>query len=145
MRLCHLVYSSRRASQSADDLKDIFETAHSNNAKRGVTGALFVQEKHFFQVLEGPQDELLSLFARLMDDPRHTCVTMTLFEELNYRMFDQWAMAEFNDDNPDIAKIFDTYSMDFAAQSIPSGVAMWQMLNDMARAVLKPTYATDWA
>lgn len=138
MRLCHLVYYSRRTSANATDIENIFDTARRNNEKLNLTGALFVSDDHFVQVLEGPHDVLLTLFIKIMEDPRHTEVVLNLVDEIRYRMFKCWTMAELNNSNPHIAEIFEKYRVDPGLQSMPSGVTMWEMLDAMAQAVLRP-------
>lgn len=137
MHLSHLVYFSKRVPCSAAALDDIFEVARRNNARAGVTGALFVQRDYFFQLLEGPRAPLSDVFAKIVRDPRHQAVELALFEALNYRMFADWRMAELSEDNPDVRRIYASFVAGAASPHALSGPVMWHMVEKMSTAVLR--------
>lgn len=96
--LYHLAYISKNTivgslADIESEIKDILETAHKNNPKQGITGALLYSGGYFCQVIEGPEDALEELYESIQMDPRHGEVTILHFEPIKERGFDEWAMA----------------------------------------------------
>lgn len=74
-------------------MHQILETSRKNNQKQGITGVLCGSGKHFIQVLEGGEHELIRMYAKILDDARHRdCVLIGLMPIVQ-RMFDQWSMG----------------------------------------------------
>ncbi|MEM0949722.1 MAG: BLUF domain-containing protein [Pseudomonadota bacterium] len=136
MHLYHLVYFSKRGARDPAVLADILRVAQRNNARGGITGLLFVDDNQYIQVLEGPRSVLSDLLSRIMRDPRHSELQITLFEELNYRKFKAWDMAILDGDSTEVSRIFRYYTADVASLSQLSGVVMWEMIEQMADAFL---------
>ncbi|WP_420457024.1 BLUF domain-containing protein [Rubrivirga sp.] len=76
-----LLYRSRaRPGLLASDLNDIIATAQAHNPTIGVTGLLLYGELsaipgapgEFVQWIEGPEDAVEALYARIENDPRHS-------------------------------------------------------------------------
>ncbi|MGA9858329.1 MAG: BLUF domain-containing protein [Solirubrobacteraceae bacterium] len=101
-----LIYSSHSRIPAADtpsELGEIFTTARRNNRALGVTGALVVSEDAFSQALEGDEQVVRDLYARIGEDPRHEHVTLLRAETVPGRTFGRWAMAKVAaDGGPDI-------------------------------------------
>ncbi len=74
--LLHLLNSSRRRNQMAN-----------------ITGVLLYHKGHFFQVLEGPDDVVRSVYTRICNDPRHRFVQILFEESAAERLFDSWSMG----------------------------------------------------
>ena len=92
--LVHLIYSSAATRQmSVGDVSDLLETARRNNKKLSVTGILLYVDGSFFQVLEGEEAVVMTLFERIGKDPRHTSVTSIICEPIAQRTFGEWTMA----------------------------------------------------
>jgi hypothetical protein len=92
--LKHLIYtSSAREVFALAELTRILESARSGNAKRGVTGMLLHSEGSFFQVLEGEEETLDSLFTAIEADSRHKLVTKIIDEPIAQRDFADWTMG----------------------------------------------------
>lgn len=138
LHLYHLVYFSKRLSQSSAELDQIIETSRRNNAALGITGALFVDGGLYFQVLEGPRDALSELLARIMEDERHEDVVLTMFSDLSERMFGDWNMAELTTADPEVSRLFDHYTGDVPDPTMLPGTVIWDMIESMANAVLGP-------
>jgi hypothetical protein len=92
--LKHLIYTSAaRVAFGIEELKDLLEKARNGNAKRGVTGMLLHSGGSFFQVLEGDEETLNTLFASIEADPRHKRVTKIIDEPIAQRDFADWTMG----------------------------------------------------
>ena len=92
--LSRLLYVSTAAdSVTEEDLRHILESSRSHNARAGITGVLCGSARHFIQVLEGPENNLIQLYARIIDDPRHYDCVLIGIAPVVERMFQQWAMG----------------------------------------------------
>lgn len=78
---------------SHEELIQLLHQARENNRKRGITGMLLYMEGCFFQVLEGDQEMLEALYAKISKDKRHHHVMKLLEEPINTRGFDAWSMG----------------------------------------------------
>ena len=89
-----LVYvSSAVRLFSAEDLRALPETCRKNNAELGVTGMLLYKDGNFMQVLEGDEEAVRGLYARIAADPRHRG-EITLQEGFaEGRQFPDWSMG----------------------------------------------------
>ena len=95
-----LIYRSRDRIDPArrnSDLGELFTGARSNNKRLNVTGALLISEQFFVQTLEGEQEVVRTLFARIEKDPRHDAVTIIKAGTTDERVFPRWAMARVDD------------------------------------------------
>ena len=99
-RAYRLIYRSHsRIPTSTDraELGAILRTSRTNNAQRGVTGALLMYEGWFAQVLEGPERNVRQLFDRIKVDPRHDTVSVTEEGYVDGPVFARWAMADVSE------------------------------------------------
>lgn len=76
-----------------DDLDDMLHQARTNNAARGVTGALIYVDGVFLQILEGERATLQGLMARISKDVRHETVTVLKEGDVPFASFADWTMA----------------------------------------------------
>ena len=90
----HIVYCSRAAQHMAKEALDkIIATAKYHNPRFGITGLLVFGSGIFFQWLEGPRDNVTSLFKIISADHRHTdVVLLTQEDEYRERLFPNWDM-----------------------------------------------------
>ena len=89
-----LIYgSSSQAVFSEPELLALLSKARVNNSQLGVTGMLLYHDRSFLQILEGEEDSVEDLFARISLDPRHSGVTVFLRDEAHEREFGDWSMA----------------------------------------------------
>ncbi|MBX2812759.1 MAG: BLUF domain-containing protein [Myxococcales bacterium] len=92
--LVHLIYVSSATSRFEEQaLMELLELARVKNAEIDITGMLLYSENSFFQVLEGEQARVDSLYNKISKDPRHTKVTKIIQEPIGQRAFGQWTMA----------------------------------------------------
>lgn len=78
---------------SEDELRDLLAKARANNAELNVSGMLLYHEGSFIQVLEGDQDTVEQLYAKIADDPRHTNALLLFKGDATERSFDEWTMG----------------------------------------------------
>lgn len=88
-----IVYMSRALLDfSLSDLRELNELSAYNNARRGVSGFLLLQNEHFLQYLEGELIQINETYRHIVQDPRHGgCVLLSL-REIPARRFGQWHM-----------------------------------------------------
>jgi hypothetical protein len=68
-----------------------------NNARSRLVGGLYFADGCFFQVLEGAQDAVESLYARLQHDPRHGDLKVLDRRGIPEPAFREWAMKHVPD------------------------------------------------
>ncbi len=90
----NIVYCSRAVHQmDKETLEKIISTAKYHNPRFGITGLLVFGSGIFFQWLEGPRDNVTSLFKIISADPRHSnVVLLTDEDEFRERLFPNWDM-----------------------------------------------------
>lgn len=72
---------------------DILNHAIAANKLAGISGYLLRDQRLFYQVLEGSEDRLRLLFARICRDQRHTDVECLKFEAVDKPLFADWSMG----------------------------------------------------
>lgn len=89
-----LVYLSRRAAHVTDSavVDDIVLPSMAKNRRLDITGCLWFDRDRFLQILEGPEESVDAVYARIEADGRHGQVTALLREPQDRRMFARWAM-----------------------------------------------------
>lgn len=92
--LCCLLYVSRIGlGVSHDDYRAILATCRANNPGRQITGVLCAGSGHFMQVLEGPQKNVMELYTRILEDPRHFDCMLLGVNYPRERLFSDWVMG----------------------------------------------------
>lgn len=74
-------------------LDDILHVSRLNNGRCGVTGLLVSGGRRFLQVLEGPEQAVLTTYARIQADPRHRALVLVSCVNVAEPAFGQWSMA----------------------------------------------------
>ncbi len=93
-KIYKLIYlSSETESFNEHELLTILEESINNNKRRGVTGVLLYSGGNFIQLLEGPREEVESLFQVVKKDKRHTNIIRLLAEYSDTRDFPDWKMG----------------------------------------------------
>jgi len=89
-------YISRfSADLGPQDIDLIVATSQQNNPKKNITGMLVASGDLFYQLLEGPKEEIDSLYALISKDPRHEQVLLLESEVGNFeRICPDWAMQK---------------------------------------------------
>ena len=95
--LMQLAYVSR-ALIPVDDraMLDIARKSLRNNARLGITGALYFDGGLFYQILEGPEAVVAVMFDTIRNDPRHTDITPLCHRPIATRDFKDWSMKFVN-------------------------------------------------
>lgn len=93
--MIELVYMSHANKPFSDDeLLELLSRARKNNTKLGLTGMLLYNgEGVFIQVLEGPADEVHTLYNKIKQDPRHRDIQDLVSLPIVERSFPEWTMA----------------------------------------------------
>lgn len=91
--LVRVFYVSEIAEDITDiDVQVILGAAQINNRRLDVTGMLVQSDCHFIQLLEGREEALAVLMAKIERDRRHRNVRVLLHEPIGRRQFSAWAM-----------------------------------------------------
>jgi Sensors of blue-light using FAD len=89
-----VIYQSAAVAPfSEGELMELLAVARANNARLGVTGMLLYHEGSFLQTLEGDEQVLENLYARISKDKRHHRLVTLLRRQVDERYFDQWQMG----------------------------------------------------
>lgn len=92
--LYSLVYSSRAMQPFDDDqLAALLTKVRETNRLAEITGMLLYRDGRFIQFLEGPEDYVRALLARISADPRHTDVRVMVDSRPEARRFAEWTMG----------------------------------------------------
>jgi hypothetical protein len=97
-----LIYRSRNLLPQEvrkAELGALFTQARGHNKTKGITGALLLRDDVFVQTLEGDEDDVQALLARIRTDPRHDSLEVLVTELASGRVFARWAMARVADDD----------------------------------------------
>ena len=70
--------------------------ARYHNSLENITGILIYDGVAFFQVLEGEESVIKTLFSRICSDPRHNAVVLVMRDYSAYRRFTNTGMRLFN-------------------------------------------------
>lgn len=92
--LHNLIYCSL-ATPNMDpaEVEQIIATARRYNPRYGITGLLVYGSGIFFQWLEGPKDNVISLMKLISEDSRHlNLVVLSEEDEIRERLFPNWDM-----------------------------------------------------
>lgn len=92
--LKRITYVSRYAKPlAADEIEEIGRRAAEKNRKLGLTGFLMASGGLFYQVLEGPPEEVDGIYDTIVRDERHTDVLLlSSVETVEKRSFPSWSM-----------------------------------------------------
>ena len=90
-----LYFSQAVATVTSADLEEILVTARIKNKEKNITGALLTGGEVFLQILEGPEQSVLSLYLEILQDTRHTDVEIMRVTPIMNRLFEDWSMEFF--------------------------------------------------
>lgn len=76
------------------ELGDLFSAARSHNKKNGITGALLLFGDTSVQTLDGDEEKVQALLARIQADPRHESIEVLDTSLVADRVFARWVMAK---------------------------------------------------
>ena len=94
--LFHFSYISRaNKKMSAEDLVELEFQAIENNVENQITGFLVYDGFHFFQYVEGPQEQVNFLINKIEKDGRHSSFTELSSGDVDERLLPAWSMKNF--------------------------------------------------
>lgn len=92
--ILRLLYTSQaREDLTEADVLDILKKSRGNNEQTRVTGILCYSKRDFIQVLEGPEKNVLSLYTKIVEDPRHQRCKLVSIDLSDRRIFERWSMG----------------------------------------------------
>lgn len=92
--MIRLLYCSQVKSDFSEEiLKEILLTSRENNRKNRITGVLVHGGGLFMQVLEGPEQNVLRTYMKILDDKRHTDSRIIHITPVKDRLFENWTMG----------------------------------------------------
>lgn len=98
-KLIQIIYISRSTFESTDAVNKIepnvvriLAKSRINNRKNGLVGVLYFGDSAFFQCLEGEEDAVNNLFAKIEKDPRHKDIKLISKKYITSVSFPDWAM-----------------------------------------------------
>jgi hypothetical protein len=98
-----LVYvSSATRLFSRQEIGEILALSHRNNTRLDVSGILLYKDGNLMQLLEGDEDVVEALYARISHDPRHGGLIRMWDGIEEERQFPDWSMAFRDMDSPDV-------------------------------------------
>lgn len=79
------------------EIEALAKQAAKNNAENDISGVLMVKGGVFFQIIEGPEENIDRLFSNILKDTRHEkVITLGIQSGDLRRMFPDWNMKEIN-------------------------------------------------
>ena len=104
--LFHLGYVSTETGHlDTQAMVELLIEARRVNTERNLTGLLLHREKSFYQVLEGPEEEVKRTFERIERDDRHTAVDVLFEGTVEQREFADWQMGFINLDGVELGAL----------------------------------------
>ena len=98
-KLVQIIYISRSTFENTDAINKIepnvvriLAKSRINNRKNGLVGVLYFGDGAFFQCIEGEEDAINTLFAKIESDPRHKDVKLISKKYVTRVSFPDWAM-----------------------------------------------------
>lgn len=136
-----LIYRSRNIIPEPErraELGRLFSAARSYNKGQQITGALLLLDDCFVQTLEGDEDVVQALLARISADARHDQLEVLETGLVDGRVFGRWSMAKVatDQDQPDLPLIAHVRGISPAAprgDSTPAQEAVLDVMRSAAR------------
>lgn len=85
-------------SLSGKDVDEIINIARSFNPQYNITGSIIFHRNIFFQIIEGPKKEVMTLFKNIRSDRRHKDIQIMWQGFKMKREFDNWSLATISDE-----------------------------------------------
>ncbi len=95
------------------ELEELLRAAREHNARRGITGTLLYHGAVFMQALEGAEADVMSVYGKIVADPRHRSVNVLWRGNVAARSFGEWTMGFVqagSDDVPGMAGYRDFFA-----------------------------------
>ena len=97
--MIRILYLSQTAPNITDQqVQQILASSRRNNPDLVLTGVLIYGGGLFMQVLEGPDNSVMRMYARILDDKRHGDSQIMHISPTNERLFQKWSMGVIKSD-----------------------------------------------
>ncbi|MBQ4864229.1 BLUF domain-containing protein [Pseudoalteromonas sp. MMG013] len=94
MFLTRLLYASTASEQFKPlDIEDILTKARKNNGTLDITGMLCFSNNYFLQSIESSRANVNELYHKILNDKRHSNITLLDYKEISEREFGNWSMS----------------------------------------------------
>ena len=124
MNIFSLVYvSSASGLYDKDVYRDIALRSGEYNQSRSITGMLLLYNETVIQFLEGSEDEVEALYARIEVDERHKNPIVLSRRNIGKREFPEWTMGYEEVVTPPDAGVLFTLTAQSLKQRIPSYIS----------------------
>lgn len=98
--MLRLLYLSQASSAlTKDQVQKILESSRRNNLALGLTGVLIHGGGLFMQVLEGPEQAVLRMYLKILEDKRHINCKIIYITPIDKRIFEGWSMGAIDRDD----------------------------------------------
>ncbi|MAO08760.1 MAG: blue light sensor protein [Alteromonas sp.] len=87
--ICYVSNSAEGLNK--EQLEAILNKTYTNNSLKEISGILLHSMGHFFQVIEGDEDEILSLYEKIKVDNRHHNIFEVMNKPREKRFFEGYA------------------------------------------------------
>ncbi len=74
--------SQSKLDWTDEAIDQLLERSKQNNATRGITGAMIYANGYFMQLIEGPQNEVETLYSAIEADTRHSVLSLLHDQEI---------------------------------------------------------------
>ncbi|MBA4742960.1 MAG: BLUF domain-containing protein [Azoarcus sp.] len=135
-----LTYVSRSvAPLGRERLANLLQTSETHNAVLGITGVLCAGRNHFMQTLEGIEEHVINLYARILRDERHRDCALLDIGLVDTPMFERWSMGFVDGDSLDPRLLDHMLELRTAAQRRDRTAALMQAFLERLRNPSQPT------
>lgn len=93
--ICYV--STANPDLGEEEITKILKQAQDYNDSRNITGFLLFSEDHFFQVIEGEKEEVISLFSRIRRDPRHSDIISFIEKPISKPAYDNYSVESIEE------------------------------------------------
>ena len=90
--LTQLIYVSVPTEPVQTAVLDFIPVSKKTNDLLGITGLIVSDSTAYVQVLEGEQDDIDHVYAKIKSDTRHKNVELILYRSIQTRQFETWSM-----------------------------------------------------
>jgi hypothetical protein len=90
-QLCYTSTAAR--DMQREDLVELLRISRAKNEASGLTGLLLFSADRFVQLLEGDEEAVRTLYARICEDNRHHEITTIFEREVEARDCPDWSMG----------------------------------------------------
>lgn len=135
MGVFQLLYISQAFTNPiAEELiQDILSIARKENRKKNLTGVLLARGDYFFQILEGDESSVNTLFAKIEKDKRHKNVQVLVRIPNGKRIFSKWSMGFLQDNQNESVQALIPFIEQKAIQGKKDQETVLQILTTIAK------------